>query len=88
MPSDLVADRYVLCLVGGLARIQSPGSRWGRCELSSAPVFQSCVRSHPTGSRPIRAVMVRAVRGYADGEEFTLPMAARLIEARARQALR
>jgi hypothetical protein len=37
------------------------------------------VRSHPTGSRPIRAVMVKAVRGYTDGEEFTLPIPARLI---------
>jgi hypothetical protein len=26
--------------------------------------------------------MVDAVRGYADGEEFTLPIAARLISAR------
>jgi SAM-dependent methyltransferase len=37
----------------------------------------------PDRLEAIRAVMADAVRGYADGEEFALPIAARLISARA-----
>jgi ubiquinone/menaquinone biosynthesis C-methylase UbiE len=46
-------------------------------------VVGDALRLPPERLEAIRAAIADAVRGYADGEEFALPIAARLISARA-----
>ena len=55
-----------------------------QAQLNAGVRTAAVLRTQPPDRlESIRAVMADAVRGYADGEEFALPIAARLISARA-----
>src|SRR6266540_690337 len=55
-----------------------------QAQLNAGVRTAAVLRAQPPEQlEAIRAVMANAVRGYADGEEFALPIAARLISARA-----
>jgi SAM-dependent methyltransferase len=69
--------------VTALWRVPSPDFLF-QAQLHAGVRTAAVLHAQPSDRlEPIRAVMANAVRHYADGEEFALPIAARLISARA-----